>query len=128
MSQKLIKKLIVVSDDTESDEYIKKDIEYLFSNHPKVSYMSGEFEMILKSGEIPIDTTYILSDYTKIIALDNVDMLNYSSLVLPMEFDYNFHIERDEHGNPIKRTPVINFDYFKEKAVFKYAFYNVSFT
>ena len=58
----------------------------------KVEFVYGDLVSIIK--ELPIDTTYIFSDITKINAVIEADHLNFSSIGIPIEFKYNYEGEK----------------------------------
>jgi hypothetical protein len=70
----------------ENSDAIKDDINSLFNG--KVKYVSGEFIEVLK--DIPRDSTYVFSDITKIKDLEEANKLDYSSILIPVEYGYNY--------------------------------------
>lgn len=66
---------------------IAEDIADLF--HDKVRYMTGELEEIIPL--LPEDTTYIFSDIQAINTLLKLNRLNYSSVLVPEEYQYNYN-------------------------------------
>lgn len=117
LSHKMVKNVIIYTDD--ENDYVKKDIEKIFTKK-NVKYKYGDFRKILK--EIPTDTTYIFSDFNKAIIMAEENHLNYSSLVLPYDFSYNFLTNENN-----ERVPLIDFGYLGKDHLFKIAYFNACF-
>lgn len=117
LEQKLTKELIIYTE--KENQFVKDDIERLFPKK-NIKYLYGEFREILK--QIPSDTTYFLSDFNKVIDLSEENHLNFSSLVLPYDYSYNFYInEKNE------KVPNIDFTYLGKDHIFKYTFFNACY-
>lgn len=118
IKQRMVKNVIIYSE--EENEYIRDDIKHIFGNISNIKYRHGDFREVLK--DIPIDTTYMLSDFNKIIIMAEENRLNYASLVLPYDFSYNFIInDKDE------RVSIIDLTYLGKDHLFKYAFFNACY-
>ena len=117
LSHKMVKNVIIYTED--ENKYVDNDIKMLFPKK-NVKYKYGDFRSILK--EVPTDTTYFLSDFNKVISMAEEGHLNYSSLVLPYDFSYNFI--KDEEGN---KVPLIDFSYLGKDHLFKMAYFNACF-
>lgn len=80
-----------------------KDVEFLY----------GDFEEEIMD-QLPEDNvTYFFSDIEKVNVLIDNDRLDYNSIVLPIDYDYN----KDDDGNFL-----INFEELGKYNLFKYAF------
>ena len=86
---------------------VRRDVEESFPDSP-VEFAYGNILDVLK--EIPTDSTYVFSDISKVIALEEADKLDYSSLIIPEDYNYN----RDEEGNFI-----IDFDAYRKGHIYK---------
>lgn len=80
----LIKRIIVY--DEYDIENVKSDIVANYGS--EVEYMSGNFQDVIK--ELPVDTTYVLSDIKKILGLKEENHLRLSSICLAESFCYNY--------------------------------------
>lgn len=69
---------------------IRKDIKELFENS-YVEFVYGDISKCLK--DIPQDSTYVLSDITNLIVLEELGKLDMSSILLPVDFKYNLDEE-----------------------------------
>lgn len=65
---------------------IKKD---LFSHFDKIQVLHGDIREVLSENTKKYDTTYVFSDITKINILNELDLLEYSSILLPEGYRYN---------------------------------------
>lgn len=132
---KTVKKVIIFNDKArdrdgkeleingEISKHIAEDVANIFGNKNIVSFVNDDFSKIVDS--VPPDSTYIISDFTKITTLDDKKRLNYSSLVLPNDFAYNYVF--DDNNGLRTDTPIINFDYFAKNSIFKLNFFNASY-
>lgn len=88
---------------------IRKDIEELYGENNAVEFVYGDIRDILK--DFPNDSTYVFSDITNIAFLEECNKLNYASILIPDDYDYN----RDEKGNLL-----LNIDEYSKDYVFKF--------
>ena len=65
---------------------IKNDVHELFTN-PDVHFMHGDIVRCIR--DVPPDSTYVFSDVTNILVLDELGKLDYSSVIVPVDFAYN---------------------------------------
>lgn len=117
LNHKMAKNIIIYTE--EKSVHAENDIRTLFSKK-NVEYRYGDFRSVLK--DVPTDTTYFLSDFNKVVTMAEENHLNYSSLVLPYDFSYNFIM--DENGN---KVPLIDFTYLGKDHLFKMAYFNACF-
>lgn len=88
---------------------IRKDIELLYEGNKGIEFAYGDMKDIFR--EFPTDSTYVFSDITNITLLEECDKLNYSSILVPDDYDYN----RDEEGNLL-----LNLDEYSKDYIFKF--------
>lgn len=93
------------------NDHIKKDIENLFGDE-RISFKYGNIEDVLK--DVSSDSTYVFSDITNIIVLEELNKLKYSSIVIPYGLQYNMN------GKNLK----INIDEYEKEDLFKLTFFN----
>lgn len=96
----------------EDSDAIKDDINSLFKG--KVKYVSGEFIEVLK--DIPRDSTYVFSDITKIKDLEKANKLDYSSILIPVEYGYNYDDNKEF---------IIDLADIAKNHIFKLNFFNI---
>ena len=108
----LVKKVVVYY--PHDCEFVRKDIEDKFVG--QAEFMFGEIEDVIK--ELPQDTTYIFSDATNVLLLEELGKLDFSAFLLPNNFKYNFVDDNKEEF-------VVNIKYLEEKYTFKWARYNL---
>lgn len=108
---KLIKKIIIFSD--LNDENIRSDIEKLFGD--SVEYRGGNFKDIIM--DIPQDSTFVLSDVSKIEDLSKIEKLEYSSILISDGYRYNY-LEND-----LEKLKC-DVDQLLKKNIFKINFFN----
>lgn len=70
-------------------EYSTPDMEKDLRNYyeDKFKLITGDFKQFVST--LPIDTTYVLSDIKKIYDLRDTNHLEFSSIILPIDFRYN---------------------------------------
>jgi len=83
-ASKLVKKILIYYE--ENIPAIDEDIKTRFGNFAE--YVWGPMPEVLKN--IPNDSTYIFSDVMNIIQLEENDKLDYSAILIPVEFRYNY--------------------------------------
>ena len=112
---KQAKSVVIYSED--NNKYIRDDIKRLFGKYDAVKYMYGDFEKVLE--KIPQDSSFMLSDFNKVVTMADAGRLNYASLILPYDYEYNFVI--NEEG---KRVPIVDMTYLGKDNLFKVAYFN----
>lgn len=115
LKHKQAKSVVIYSED--NNKYIRDDIKRLFGKYDAVKYMYGDFEKVLE--KIPQDSSFMLSDFNKVVTMADAGRLNYASLILPYDYEYNFVI--NEEG---KRVPIVDMTYLGKDNLFKVAYFN----
>lgn len=118
LRQKQVKELIIYSE--KNDPLIKEDINRIFSKYKNVKFRCGDFDTVAKT--LPRDTSYMLSDFNKVVTLSECDKLNYSSIILPFDFGYNYITDDDG-----KKVPIIDFEYLGKDHLFKLNYFNACY-
>lgn len=109
----LIKRVYVYYDDY--NEVIERDIRENFGNNVKFIY--GDFKEALLENNIGKNTSYIISDILKIEDIKDLDLLNYSSILINEVYMYNIG-EDDE--------PMVDIDKLLEDYIFKIFFFTMA--
>ena len=86
---------------------IRNDIQTLFQNKD-IEFVYGPIDKCLKN--IPNDSTYVFSDITNILVLEELEKLDMASILLPVDFAYNL----DENDQSL-----IDLDGLQKDHVFK---------
>lgn len=86
---------------------IGEDVRTLFKNED-IEFMHGNIGRCLK--EIPQDSTYVFSDISNILVLEELNKLDMSSILIPVDFAYNL----DE-----KKELLLDIDGLQKDHVFK---------
>ena len=94
--------------------FINEYIENFFGKTSIIEYQYGKFEDIIS--DIQTDSTYMLSDITKVMKLKMCGKLKFSSLILAGNYRYNMYD---------KDTPILNIDELRKEIVFKSDFIDV---
>lgn len=115
LRQKMVKKVVIYTE--EENRFVREDIQRLFGSYQNVKYWYGDFEKLLE--KIPDDSSYMLSDFNKIVSMADANHLNYASLILPYDFDYNFII-----GDDGSKTPIVDMTYLGKDHLFKISYFN----
>ncbi len=99
-----------------SNPYVAQDMGNTF---PGVSFkvLTGPFEEAI--ADVPFDATWVLSDITKLEALQKTGKLNLANIMVANDYRYNF-----AKDNPTKF--VIDIDALREKSVFKFKLFNAA--
>ncbi len=118
LRQKQVKEVVIYSE--ENDPLIKEDVKRMFEKYKNVKFRCGDFAKVLES--IPTDTSYMLSDFNKVITIADSNKLNLASIILPYDFAYNYII--NENG---EKVPSINFEYLGKSNLFKLHFFNACY-
>ena len=105
--KKLLHNIIIYTE--EENEFIKEDIEKMYNGN--ATYTSGKFEDVIS--RIPRDSTFVFSDIEKINKLQEMDRLDYSSIIMCDGYRYN---------NKDKNTLKVDIDELRTKSTFKIDF------
>ena len=111
IAQKTLVDKIIVYLEYDNDS-IKKD---LFSHFKGIHVLTGDIRSILKENTKQGEATYVFSDITKVNILEELDLLDYSSILIPAEYQYN----KNDDG-----TYKIDLDKLQENHVIKPYFFN----
>ena len=106
----LIKKIVIYSE--YMNDFLRSEIK---EKYPDAFIMDGDFREVLK--EIPMDSTFILSDLNKVNIMAEEKHLNYSSIIIPDGFRYNL-MPHDSSKY------IADIDELHKKYVFKLDFFN----
>lgn len=90
-----------------NNQVIREDVHKIFEGE-NVEFMYGNIGDCIK--RIPEDSTYVFSDVSNILVLEELGKLNLSSIIYPVDFAYNL----DEDGEPL-----IDFEGLKKDYTFK---------
>ena len=89
------------------NSYIDNDIKLTLNAIDDLVILHGPIEDALK--KVPEDATFVFSDVSNINALEEVGKLDYSSILIPIEYVYNY----------VDGEYLINFDKLAEDHIFK---------
>lgn len=92
---------------------VKRDIAELFNFNLDIKFKSGTLEEALK--DVPKDTTYVFSDLQKIETLRELGRLEMSSILLPLEYGYNYTDPSDK-GSEL----LLDIEAYAKETVFKF--------
>lgn len=98
------------------NEVIKNDIMEQFQSEC-VEFVHGPFKEVIEKYEISNLSTFVFSQYNHINELLEMDKLEFSSLILPLDFNYNL-VNEDE--------PVIDLEKCRKDHVFKYDYFSAT--
>jgi len=73
-------------------DVIRNDI----TKYKRAEFLYGDIREVLKNPRITEDTTFVFSDIRNILALKDVGKLNYSSILIPDGYRYNY--DNDERN------------------------------
>ena len=101
------------------NETIHSDILGVFENIEGVSeksqinikYVYGDIGDVLRN--VPDDSTYVFSDISNVLVLEELGKLDYASILIPSEYHYNFDDEDEDY--------LINFDELAKEHPFKFS-------
>ena len=79
-----------------------------------VTYLHGSFSSILPS--VHPDSTFVFSDIRNILELEKNQRLDYTSIVIPLEYGYNYDKEKNF---------IIDIDELTKKHIFKLNLFSV---
>ena len=96
---------------------IVSDVDRLFGDSARV--VGGRLEDALS--DIPQDTTYIFSDFEKVITLANLNKLEGASVLLPSNYKYNYILA--DNG---ELQPIINLEHLSKTNHFSLGFVDLS--
>lgn len=83
---------------------IREDVENTFDN-PDIQFVCGDLKEILKN--VPNDSTFVFSDITNVLLLEELGKLDMSSIIIPLDYNYN----KDENGRFIVDTQTLAKDH-----------------
>lgn len=106
-TKSLVKKIYVYTE--HYNKNIEKDVKEIFDG--KAQYIFGDFKQTLLDNKVPTNSSYVFSDITKIPKLDEVGLLEYSSITLVEKYKYNYD-DDDNH--------LYDIDAFMKEKVFKF--------
>lgn len=109
----IVRKILVYY--PEENEYVKKDVYNKFGDRAEVTF--GDIKTALQ--KTPTDTTYFFSDVMNVIILEDLKKIDFSAIMLPADFRYNF-VDDD------KKKYLVDMDYLSENHTFKWALYTVA--
>lgn len=92
---------------------VKKDVAKLFDFNTNIEFACGPIEDVLK--EVPDDSTYVFSDITNIETLERLGKLEMSSILVPLEYGYNY-----VDNNDLDSDLLIDIEEYSKNTVFKF--------
>ena len=113
LSNSLIDKLVIYY--PTENEFVKADVFKKFGTKAKCVF--GDLNQVLQ--DIPTDTTYIFSDVLNVLKLEELKKINYSAIMLPVDYQYNFTDES-------KEKYIVDMDYLSEKYTFKWSKFRIA--
>ena len=113
LAMSLVKEVVIYY--PEENEFVKNDIEKKFGNSVKL--VTGDIRDVLKT--IPNDTTYFFSDVINVLILEELGKLDFSSVLLPVNYRYNFTDDK-------KDTFLIDMKHLSTKHTFKWATFRIA--
>ena len=117
LRQGIVKQVIIYSD--EVNQVIVDDAYKLFGKN-RVKVFCGNLPQVLE--RMPQDSSYMISDFNKIISIADAGKLDYASLILPYDYSYNFVIDEKR-----ERTPIVDMTYLGKDHLFKYSYFNACY-
>lgn len=96
------------------NKYIEEDVNETFQE--KVSFVTGELKDILSN--VDKDATYVFSDMSNIEILESMDRINFSSILIPYEYNYN-KTQDDDY--------ILDLEYYHKKYIFKLNFFYATY-
>lgn len=109
--QNLVKKLVVWY--PYDNDVIKSDLYEMLGD--VAHFVTGPLESVLK--DIPDDSTYVFSNILRVGSLLDMGKLQYSSILIPKDYAYNF----TQYGEP-----KINYANYLKESTFKLNFFNAA--
>lgn len=113
ISNSLIDKLVIYY--PTENEFVKADVFKKFGT--KAQCVFGDLTQVLQ--DIPTDTTYIFSDVLNVLKLEELKKINYSAIMLPLDYRYNF-------TDNSKEKYIVDMDYLSEKYTFKWSIFRIA--
>lgn len=99
----------------EENEFVENDIKHKFGDKAKL--VTGNLEDAIS--DTPDDTTYFFSDVMNILVLEELDKLNYSAIMIPDTYRYNY-------TDDSKEKFLVDLDYLSSKYIFKWGTYKIA--
>ena len=115
LRQKMVKKVVIYTE--KENKFVREDIQRIFGAYGNVKYWYGDFKKNIS--KLPDDSSYMLSDFNKIVSMADAEHLNYASLILPYDYDYNFIVNEDG-----SKAPIVDMNYLGKDFLFKVAYFN----
>lgn len=108
ITKPIVDKIIIYSE--RENSFIKKFMDKLYGTPSYLSYEYGDLKDILKN--VPRDTTYAFSDIDHIHDLYKAEKLQYSSILVPGNYRYNFDDEYNLKGdiNTLREGNIFKFN------------------
>lgn len=104
----LIKRVIVY--DEFGGKFFEEDVAKLYpSSRIRVECRTGDFLSAIQN--LPQDSTYVLSDIHRILDLKQMGKLDYSSILIPYDYQYNY--------NPSGKSYTIDLEELQKTNTFK---------
>lgn len=100
---------------------VKRDIAELFGFSVDIEFRSGTLEQALT--DVPTDATYVFSDINHIQTLKELDRLNLASIIIPMEYGYNYVNPNDKDSDLL-----LDITAYMEDDIFKFDMFLASVT
>lgn len=86
MGESLVKKYYVYT--PFEVEAIRQDLKNKYGE--KIIYVYGDLKTVLKDHQITSNSTFVFSDVSKIMVLDDLGLLNLSSILIADKYAYNY--------------------------------------
>lgn len=113
----LIKKNIVKKYYIYTERYNKNIEDELRDAFPNVKYVyGGDLSKVLEKEDISNNTTFVLSDIKKILAIKRANKLDLSSIIIADKYQYNYNGKTEE--------PILPLDMIFKENIFKLDFFN----
>lgn len=100
---------------------IKRDVAELFGFNTDIEFRFGTLEEALK--DVPTDATYVFSDINNIQILKELNRLNLASILVPMEYGYNYVDPNDKDSELL-----LDIESYMKEDVFKFDMFLASVT
>ena len=71
---------------------------------------------IIEKNNISNDSTFVFSNMNHMLELEEINKLNYSTVLIADKFGYNYKEDNE--------TPIVDLDKLLEKNIFKFSFFN----
>lgn len=112
IATKIVKDIYIFTE-IKSDN-IQNDIIDIFGD--SVHYVYGSLKDIIEKNNISNDSTFVFSNMNHMLELEEINKLNYSTVLIADKFGYNYKEDNE--------TPIVDLDKLLEKNIFKFSFFN----